>query len=63
MLINPTAGRGRGESVFIKQVQPMFKLAEIEFTVIVTGMRQVGYLYTDSFVIIGISWQYIAIKE
>ena len=33
----------------------MFKLAEIEFTVIVTGMKR--YLYTDSFVIIGISWQ------
>ena len=54
VLINPIAGKGRGESVFIKQVQPMFELAEIEFKVIVTGMAKVGYLYTDTFVIIGI---------
>ena len=49
VLINPIAGKGRGESVFIKQVQPMFEMAEIEFKVIVTGMAKLGYLLSLAF--------------
>ena len=43
VLINPVAGQGRGESLFIQHVQPLFEMAEIEFTVTVTSELASGY--------------------
>ena len=37
VLINPAAGKGKGESLFRKHVQPMFEMAEMKLTVVVTG--------------------------
>ena len=37
VFINPVAGQGRGETLFIQHVQPLFEMAEIEFTVTVTS--------------------------
>ena len=38
VLINPVSGQGKGESLFIKCAQPLFEMAEIDFTVTVTSV-------------------------
>ena len=40
ILINPAGGKGNAESLFRKHVQPMFEMAEIKSTVIVTGVSK-----------------------
>ena len=48
ILINPAAGKGNGVSLFRKHVQPMFEMAEIKCTVLVTGKEVTVYLYINS---------------
>ena len=37
VFINPAAGKGKGEKLFKDHIQPMFDMAEINYTIIVTG--------------------------
>lgn len=38
VLVNPASGQGKSVELFQTQVQPMFDMAELKYTVVVTGV-------------------------